>query len=169
MANRITGLRVDRISFVKDAAVRDPQDPTKPRRALLWKSEGKGDQMTALQKDESIVQSLTDLHGHREALRKMDPSDRPFGVLEAVERAHDKLYVEYRDRLDPGSASALESRQLAKSDQLLHAHSKGFKLAAQRAEALGRKEGLGPEVAWRRVLETDPEVREAYEAERAAA
>jgi hypothetical protein len=39
MPSRVTDARVQRISFVRRAATRDPRDPTQPRRVLLWKSE----------------------------------------------------------------------------------------------------------------------------------
>jgi hypothetical protein len=40
MANRLTNLRVPRVSFVARAAVRDPADPSQPRRFVFMKSEG---------------------------------------------------------------------------------------------------------------------------------
>lgn len=39
MPNRLTDIRVKRVSFVNRGAVRDPRDPSEPRRRLLWKSE----------------------------------------------------------------------------------------------------------------------------------
>lgn len=39
MASQLRDLKVDFISLVDKAAVRDPKDPTKPRRFLLWKAE----------------------------------------------------------------------------------------------------------------------------------
>ncbi len=39
MPNHVTDVRVRRISFVDRAATRDPENPTEPRRALLFKSE----------------------------------------------------------------------------------------------------------------------------------
>jgi hypothetical protein len=39
MPSRLTDIHVRRISFVGKAAVRDPQDPTQPRRLLLLKAD----------------------------------------------------------------------------------------------------------------------------------
>jgi len=47
MSHRLTGIRVNRISFVDKAAVRDPNDPSQPRRFLLTKAENeRQDHMT---------------------------------------------------------------------------------------------------------------------------
>lgn len=40
MPQRLTALRVPRVSFVDRAAVRDPSNPTEPRRFVMFKSEG---------------------------------------------------------------------------------------------------------------------------------
>ena len=42
MAQQLTNIRARRISFVDRAAVRDPANPTEPRRFLLFKSEDDG-------------------------------------------------------------------------------------------------------------------------------
>jgi hypothetical protein len=39
MLNHVTDVRVRRVSFVDRAATRDPENPTEPRRALLFKSQ----------------------------------------------------------------------------------------------------------------------------------
>lgn len=39
MPNRLADIKVDFVSFVRKAATRDPTDPSKPRRFILYKSE----------------------------------------------------------------------------------------------------------------------------------
>lgn len=57
--HQLTDLIVDRVSFVDRAAVRDPSDPTKPRRLLLTKSEGReGNVERVLWKSEGPIHTL---------------------------------------------------------------------------------------------------------------
>jgi hypothetical protein len=42
-SNQVTDVHVRRVSFVKRASTRDPNNPSEPRRHLLYKAEGAPD------------------------------------------------------------------------------------------------------------------------------
>ncbi len=65
----LTDVRVRHVSFVKRAAVRDPIDPTQPRRFLLFKSDHHDTDMPASQHGSLTV---ADSLGEIESLRKRD-------------------------------------------------------------------------------------------------
>jgi len=124
MSNQVTGVKVQRVSFVSRAATRHPEDPTEPRRALLWKAEDslpdeRTDVLTEMEKraigrdstlppasdglltvpeiedrQQNMTPLLADLHNDLARMRR-DPETQPH-VLERHERAHAALHREYR-------------------------------------------------------------------------
>lgn len=69
---QLKDLRVDTVSFVGKAAVRDPDDPTKPRRLLLWKSQDAHLRMAGLQDAlDKAERDKADAIAGREAAEKL--------------------------------------------------------------------------------------------------
>jgi hypothetical protein len=87
---RLHDVRVDFNSYVDRAAVRDPSNPTEPRRHILWKREGtsstpEGEHMTdvATPTPEELQASLAKAEQERdEALAKADTAEKEKAELE---------------------------------------------------------------------------------------
>lgn len=139
MANQLRDIRADYVSFVDKAATRDPQDPSKPRRFLLFKredgapsnpesvpwtretplikSEGKPIMATATDtqpqtpddREKELSEMLIGLEEGRDQLLKQSAHEREPGLLDRLEVAHIKIAREHHNLMHPGSASKMET------------------------------------------------------------
>jgi len=138
MANQLTQLHVRRVSFVAKSSVRDPADPTQPRRFFLWKSDERNTMATATNTlssaDRTLLDQLVgviDKHGSgdermaaiRSKMHEVSHPEPPEGEDdgEQVEKAEARLAVfrKAEQELKPGDQRGrMQLRELSKSDQL---------------------------------------------------
>lgn len=138
--NIVTDLSVKRISFVKNAATRDPDDPTKPHRALLWKSADGAPERTPPMAtatptfDEQANEIATDLIALESALKKTESPElahrlegaitharRKYGALHHPERADAIRKAETEDAtqmVGPAGQFVQKAERLAKSEKI---------------------------------------------------
>lgn len=67
---QLKDLRVDTVSFVRKSATRDPTDPTKPRRLLLWKAQDDPSHQRLQEALAKVEREKTDAIAAREAAEK---------------------------------------------------------------------------------------------------
>lgn len=98
MPKNVTDVRVRRVSFVGRAATRDPQNPTQPRRKLLWKSEDAptdpalpakgGADMTPEEMQAALKKAETE---RDEALKKAEAAEADKAKLESEKAELEKM------------------------------------------------------------------------------
>jgi hypothetical protein len=165
MANRLTDIRVRRVSFVKKASTRDPQDPSKPRRFVLLKAESPPDERT-----DTMAAPTAETNAAQEIAKDLASVERSIAVAKAegapgshiaqLERARGRIQKAYTQVDNPASLAA---REKVKAGE----HSVGGALAEFReaVSALVAKGGITRTAAMERVRRDDPGLERRVSAE----
>lgn len=112
MPNEVTDTRVRRVSLVRRAATRDPENPSEPRRCLLWKAEGAATVTPAA----PYVETPADAKARRlnklldamaEEIEVMRGDGSPAAVVQSHERALGAVHAEMVACHDPAAARLL--------------------------------------------------------------
>jgi hypothetical protein len=187
MSNQLRDIKTDFISFVDKAATRDPQDPKKPRRFLLFKredgapsnpesvpwthetpiikSEGKPIMATATDtqpqtpddREKELSDMLIGLEEGRDQMLKQPAHEREPGLLDRLEVAHRKVAREHHNLMHPGSAARAESVKKAETD--------GLASAQRMAEEIKKSDPSMSESQAFVAAMQDPRIAKAYAAE----
>jgi hypothetical protein len=167
-AHRLTEIRARRVSLVERAAVRDPQDPSKPRRFVLFKAESPHDERTepmAAATTETAAQEIAkDLRDVDQTIALAKAEGAPPSHIAQLDRARRRIQKSYSEVDNPASVAAREKVNHGE-------HTAGGALGEFReaVDALTRK-GLTRTAAMERVRRDDPElVRRVGAEERGAA